>query len=233
MQFQNLARGYFVKRDNRFRATVSLAGREVAAHLPNSGRLLDLLAPYRPVWLAAVRSPHRKTAYDLKLVELATGLVSVDARLPNSLFARAIKVGQAPEFAYPIVEPEVTCANSRLDFRLSGPQGVCWVETKSVTLVEDGVALFPDVPTRRGSRHLQTLIDRRRQGDRAAVVFIIQRADAHCLAPHPIADPLFAATLKEAVEAGVEARAYTCRVSVSAVAIAQQVPVIVRPRKQS
>jgi sugar fermentation stimulation protein A len=229
MQFQDLTRGYLVKRDNRFRVTVSLAGQEVAAHLPNSGRLVDLLTPQRPVWLAVAGDPLRKTSYDLKLVELDSGLVSVDARLPNPLFAEAIKVGQLPEFDYPLVEVEVTCGDSHLDFRLSGSKGVCWVETKSVTLVEDGVALFPDVPTRRGSKHLRTLLDLRRQGDRAVVVFIVQRADASSLVPHQTADPLFTATLREAVQAGVEARAYTCHVSLTRITLATAVPVAVPP----
>jgi hypothetical protein len=56
MQFHHLMRAYFVKRDNRFRATVSLLGQEVTVHLPNSGRLADLLIPHRPLWLAAGRS---------------------------------------------------------------------------------------------------------------------------------------------------------------------------------
>lgn len=232
MQFQNLIRGYFVNRDNRFRATVSLAGREVWAHLSNSGRLADLLTPHRPVWLAAGEGPARKTPYDLKLVELDSGLVSVDARLPNPLFAEAVAAGQLPDFDYLLVEPEVPHAASRLDFRLSrsGPGGeLCWVETKSVTLVADGTALFPDVPTSRGRKHLRSLIDLRRRGDRAVVVFIIQRADASRLAPHQTADPLFAATLREAVQAGVEARAYTCRVSLTGITLAKPVPVVVSP----
>ncbi|RLC84333.1 MAG: hypothetical protein DRI79_13035 [Chloroflexi bacterium] len=41
--------GRFVRRDNRFRVTVEIEGEPVAAYLPNSGRLAELLAPGRPV----------------------------------------------------------------------------------------------------------------------------------------------------------------------------------------
>ena len=227
MKLPELIRGHFLKRDNRFRATVLVAGREAWAHVPNSGRLTDLFTPSRPVWLAPAASSLRKTAFDLKLVELGSRLVSVDARLPNPLFAEAIGAAVLPDLDYPRAEREVTWGHSRLDFRLSGPAGVCWVETKSVTLVENGVALFPDVPTGRGRRHLQALIELRRLGHRAVVAFIIQRPDAQGLAPHEQTDPQFAATLRQAVEAGVEARAFTCRVTLESIAIAGEAPVLI------
>ena len=85
MNFPSLTPGFFVRRDNRFRATVRVDGAAVAAHVANSGRLADLFVPDRPVWLAHATTPGRKTAYDLKLVELDGVLVSVDARLPNPL----------------------------------------------------------------------------------------------------------------------------------------------------
>jgi len=227
MQLPELIRGHFIKRDNRFRATVLVAGRESWAHVPNSGRLADLFTPNRPVWLARDADPHRKTAFDLKLVEVGSNLVSVDARLPNSLFAESLEAGVLVGFDFPQIEREVTWGHSRLDFRLSGPAGVCWVETKSVTLVEKGLALFPDVPTGRGRRHLQALIELCRRGNRAAALFVIQRLDAHGLAPHEQADSLFAATLRQALEAGVEARAFTCRVALDSIAIAGEVPVLI------
>lgn len=227
MQLPQLIRAHFLKRDNRFRATVLVAGREAWAHVPNSGRLADLFTPHRPVWLRPATSSQRKTAYDLKLVELGSQLVSVDARLPNPLFVEALEAGVMPGFDYPLVEREVTWGHSRLDLRLSGPAGACWVETKSVTLVENGMALFPDVPTGRGRKHLQALIELRRRGDRAVVVFVIQRPDAQGLAPHEQADPQFAATLRQALEAGVEARAFTCRVTLDSIAIAGEAPVLI------
>jgi sugar fermentation stimulation protein A len=229
MLFPDLIPGRFVCRDNRFRATVQVDAREVKAHVPNSGRLADLFVADRPIWLARASNPGRKTPYDLKLVELAGTLVSVDARLPNHLFAEALHDGRLTDFSYPTVQPEVVHGDSRLDFRLSGPDGVCWVETKSVTLVEDGLALFPDVPTERGRRHLAELQEIRQAGQRAAVVFVIQRPDADALRPHQTADPRFADALRRSVRAGVEAFAYTCSVSLTASTLAEPVAVLTDP----
>ncbi len=222
---QPLLPGAFIRRDNRFRATVRLEAQDVWAHVPNSGRLHDLFIPGRPVWLHPAANPHRKTPYDLKLVQMPEALVSIDARLPNPLFAEAVTAGRLPEFACQHIQPEVRYGDSRLDFRLTGPEGVCWVETKSVTLVADGVARFPDAPTARGSRHLRELITIVRNGERAAVVFIVQRPDACAFAPAAAVDPLFAQTLAQAAAAGVEVRAYACQVDMTEIRLDRAIPV--------
>ncbi len=222
---QPLIPAQFLRRDNRFRATVLVEGKEAWAHVPNSGRLADLFVPGRPIYLHPVDQPHRKTPYDLKLVQMPEALVSIDARLPNPIFAEAVAAGKLPEFPYPHIQPEVRYRESRLDFRLEGEQGVCWVETKSVTLIEQGVAWFPDVPTARGSRHLRELLHLTEAGDRAAVVFIIQREDADAFAPAASVDPLFAETLAQVARAGVEVRAYACRVTLEEIVLERPVPV--------
>jgi sugar fermentation stimulation protein A len=225
MLLPELAQGFFLRRDNRFLATVIVDGQEAWAHVPNSGRLTDLFVPARPVWLAEAANPNRKTAFDLKLVELPSALVSVDARLPNPLFAEGVKTGELAGFNYPKIEREVTVGRNRIDFRLTSALEVCWVEAKSVTLVEDGVARFPDAATGRGSKHLRELVALRRAGDRAAVVFVIQRSDARVFIPDEQTDPVFAATLRDAAAAGVDVRAYTCQVSRKTISIMDEIPV--------
>ncbi|MBC8507851.1 MAG: DNA/RNA nuclease SfsA [Anaerolineales bacterium] len=71
-----------------------------------------------------------------------------------------------------------------MDFRLEDSGGVHWIETKSVALVEQGVARFPDVPTARGRILLLTLGQAARKGVRASVIFIIQRPDAQVISPN-------------------------------------------------
>jgi len=125
----------FVVRENRFRARVSLAGEEVPAHLPNPGRVSELLLPGRRVLLGEARAPHRVTEYDLLMVQLPETLVSVDARLPNRLFAEALESGTLPEFAgLTIVSPEFRYGESRLDFLLAADSGAesCVVEVKTL-----------------------------------------------------------------------------------------------------
>lgn len=212
--------GRFLRRQNRFRVLVEVASEPFPAHLPNSGRLTELLTPGRPCRLAPQTLPHRRTPYDLLLMEYAGVLVSVDARLPGPLFAEAVREGRLPPFSgFTRLEREVRYGGSRLDFRLYGPNGPLWVETKSVTLVENGVALFPDAPTPRGQRHLRELMTLVEKGERAAVVFVVQRPDAESFAPHAQADPAFAALLAEAARAGVEVYAVRCMVQLDEIRI--------------
>jgi sugar fermentation stimulation protein A len=226
MELPQTVEGRFVRRDNRFRITTEVNGREVAAHLPNSGRLGELLVPGRPCYLVPRAAAHRRTDFDVLLVAYAGVLVSVDARLPNPLFAEAVAAGRLAPFAEVTgVEAEVTHGESRLDFRLTGETGSCWVETKSVTLVEEGVARFPDAPTKRGQRHLRELQHLVEAGQRAAAVFVIQRPDADAFTPHAGADPDFARLLREARDAGVALHAFRCAVSREAIDIVAPVPV--------
>ncbi len=214
-------------RVNRFRVTVTVKGTTVDAHLPNSGRLTELLTPDRRCWLAGMKAPHRKTDYDLKLVEYAGVLVSVDARLPNPLLAEALQGRQLDAFQRCRgFDQEVPLGKSRVDFRLTTPKGPLWIEAKSVTLVEHGVALFPDAPTARGTRHLHELVTAVGEGEQAAVVFVIQRPDAQRFRPHDKADPAFGEALRLAASSGVDIHAWTCQVSTEAIIIAERVPVI-------
>ena len=222
----DLRQALFKERLNRFAARVEVDGKEALAHVPNSGRLRELFVPDAQVYVSPASSPHRKTTFDLRLVRIDNVLVSCDARLPPSLIAEAHALGKLPQFAgYPVIKKEVTFEESRLDLRFSGPEGRVYVETKSVTLVCNGNALFPDAPTTRGTKHLHTLMKAVDQGHRAAVIFVIQRPDAHLFTPYRSADPDFAATLEQAAKMGVDVYAYGCRVTMNEITLEAQLPV--------
>ncbi len=223
----HLEEGYFITRLNRFAALAEVAGREEMVHVANSGRLRELFEPGRRLLLAPAPGDHRKTRYDLALVDLGHTLVSADARLPNALVAEALAAGRLePYVAYPDVRREVTYGDSRLDLALDGPAGRCYLETKSVTLVEDGgVALFPDAPTSRGVKHLHSLIQAAAEGHQAGAIFVVQRSDAACLSPHDESDPEFGRALRDAREAGVDVLAYRCSVSPEEITLADPIPV--------
>ncbi len=226
MKLPPLLPARFVRRDNRFRATIEIDGRPAAAHVPNSGRLSELFVPGTPIWVSRASTQGRKTAYDLRLVAYANTLVSIDARLPAPLLAEAWREGRLSPFTEcEELEQEVRSGHSRLDLRLWRAGEPCWVEAKSVTLVEDGVALFPDAPTSRGARHLEELIRLRQEGARAAVIFVVQRSDARSFAPNAAADPTFTRTLSAAADAGVEIWAFTCRVSLTEITLDRAIPV--------
>ena len=226
MRFDGLVEGRFISRLNRFAGLVDIDGRELMVHIANSGRMRELLVEGNRVWLRPALGDHRKTAFDLALVDLGNSLASADARLPNSLVHEALDENRIPQFAgYDSIRREVVYGESRLDLLLKGPGGACYIETKSVTLVVDGVGLFPDAPTIRGAKHVGSLAKAVGEGHRAAAVFVVHRDDAVAMAPNDIADPQFGVALRQAVAEGVEVYAYSCHVDVEHIVLADRLPV--------
>lgn len=227
MQFSKLIPATFIKRDKRFIAGVQLdTGRLASAFVPTTGRLTGALYAGCRVWLEPAHDPDRKTAYTLVLTELEqSGLCCVNAIMANRLFYEAVINGGLSAFDYKQVKKEVTFGRSRLDFRLTQGNQVCWVEVKSVTYVRDGVGLFPDAPTARGQRHLDELANLVAEGDQASAVFIAQRGDAARFTPYEAVDPAFAETLRRVHRQGVAIRAYRCNVQLDMIEIADEIPV--------
>lgn len=228
----------FLERPNRFRieARLHASGEEISAHCPDPGRLRELLIPGVTVHVSPATNPNRKTAWDLRFVEHPESgqLISLDSRLPNQLFAEGLAQGFfAPFRGAREVRREVSIAppahggvRSRFDYQLVDREGrVCWIEVKSATLVVDGRALFPDAPTERGRRHVSELTALATGGERAAVVFIVQRPDANALAPNRETDPAFAQALAAARTAGVEVYAYTCELTTAEIRLAREIRV--------
>jgi sugar fermentation stimulation protein A len=216
----------FISRPNRFLGICEHQGKCVKCFIPNPGRMNELLYPGAQVYLLERPALKRKTSYDLVLVESEGGLVSIDSRLPIILLSEAINLSQLSEFKGLKVErTEPLFHNSRLDLLLYNNEEKLHLEAKSCTLVVKGTALFPDSPTKRGTRHLQTLVKALYFG-RAAVVFIIQRNDAIRFQSNVKMDPKFTEALKSAVENGVEAYAFVSNVTLRGVDILKRVPIL-------
>lgn len=205
-----MVRGEFLARLNRFAIAVRVNGEDSIAHLPNPGCLANVLVPGRSVLLKPAPSG-RRTQWTAVAADLGDFLVSLDSTLPNRAFPYFLATGTLPELSdFRIVAREPKLGRGRADFLLQRGRTPIWVELKSVTLVEEGIALFPDTPTARGTRHLRELSARVRAGDGAFIVFVVQRPDAERFGPNHAIDPRFAATFREAVGLGVQARAVVC-----------------------
>ena len=203
----------FIARPNRFIVRAELADTTVVdAHLADPGRLIELLLPGAALRLRqAAPSSKRRTAYSVALVRAAApsrAWVSVETTRANALAEGLLSTGavQGLEDDWEL-RREVRHGSSRFDFLLQRGTQRLWVEVKSVTLVEDGLGLFPDAPTKRGRRHVQELADLVRNGESAMVLFVAQRGDVLAVAPHALIDPDFADALSDAERAGVELRA--------------------------
>jgi sugar fermentation stimulation protein A len=143
------------------------------------------------------------------------------------LAALAAEVGFFPGWPKsPKVFKEPKIAGGRLDLRLDSPlETPFWVEVKNCSLGEGDTALFPDAKSERARRHLYSLMELAKKGDRAAILILIQR-EARVFRPAAAIDPAFAKALKEAALAGVEIMAYRVRLDLEKAALGERVPVI-------
>lgn len=230
MHLPPLHPGRLVRRYKRFLADVILDdGREVVAHVANSGSMLGLAEPGSRVHLADVTGPSRKLAWSWQLVETEAGaLVGIDTGRANALAVLALQAGLIPDLAgYASLKREVKYgAASRVDILLDDPvKGRAYVEVKSVTLSRaPGRAEFPDAVTARGTKHLADLAAEVGRGHRAALLFLIQRGDCDLMTLAADIDPAYARAFAAARAAGVAVHAIACDVTPTAIRPARPIP---------
>lgn len=223
-------RAVFVAREKRFLIHALLDGQAVVAHTNNSGSMLGLLRPGMEIFLSPAQSPGRRLPYTLELVRPHGDWIGVNTLTPNRLLKKAWESGAMPELAgYGRFQAEARLGDSRLDARLSGPAGDFWVEAKNVTMVEDGLACFPDAVTERGQKHLRELMTLAGQGARVGVFLAVQRPDGQCFGPADFIDPRFAALFWQALDVGVEFMPYVIHASPEGIFLGRRLPLAPRP----
>ncbi|MGC9384469.1 MAG: DNA/RNA nuclease SfsA [Kosmotogaceae bacterium] len=221
----------FISRHNRFTAIVKDKSFEKLVYLPDPGRLEELLIPNANV-IIEKRRETGKTYHDLLLVETVSFLdkrllmVSVDSRLPNILFRWLIEEELINHFGkIKQIKSEPKVDNGRLDYYIESTTGKHYIELKSVNLIDaSGTARFPDAPTKRGTKHLNELMNLKNQGYNCWIFFIVVRSDAITFSPFFERDPLFSKTLKKAQKAGINIRALKFEVD-SEIKFLKEIPV--------
>ncbi len=229
-----LTEARFIRRENRFAATVRIGRRTTCVYVPNTGRMHELLVEDAPVMIARRAGPRRATEYDLLLVQYRGQWVGVDSRLPPQLIAEAAQRATLGSLAgWAVARMEPAFGSGRLDLLMERNGRFLLIETKSVNYVEAGIARFPDAPSVRGARHLLEMAAASRAGGSFAVWFVVQRSDARLVQPFRERDPEFARALAEARAAGVEVRACRCRVGPMCIEAMDEVPVEVDGKSPS
>lgn len=194
--------------------------------------MLGCAEPGSRVWLRNTENTKRKYIYSWELVETASGvLVGINTALPPSLVQEGIENGIITELqGYGTLRREVCYGRekSRIDLLLEDGDGAnCYVEVKNVTaIMQAGMAIFPDAVSARGTKHLRELMLMVRQGHRAVIFYCVQRFDAESLRPADAIDPEYGKTLRQAVDAGVEAVAYLASISPQEIKLAKKLPVV-------
>lgn len=226
--------GRLQKRYKRFFADVELDdGSVVTAHCPNTGTMLGLCEPGIEILLSRSNNPKRKLAYTWEFVISPTpgaGLVGINPLRANALVADALQSeGLGGLSDYATIKREVRYGqNSRIDFLLTGPnRPPCYLEVKNVHLSrEPGLAEFPDAVTARGTKHLNELAKMAKGGDRAVMLFLIQRGDCNRFAVARDLDPAYAKALKLAQEAAVEVLCIGCRLTMTEIVADQPIDIV-------
>ncbi len=229
--------GILIKRYKRFLADIELEdGAIITAHTPNTGAMTGCSTPGSRVWLRDTGNPDRKYPYSWEIVETKPDvLVGIHTGLSNKLVHEAITNGVITELQnYQQILSEVPYGDekSRIDLLLRKDDSTdteqCYVEIKNVTLVEDNIAYFPDAVSARGTKHLRELMKMVDQGHRAVIFYCVQRNDATGFRPAQTIDPLYAETLRLAVQTGVEAMAYIAEISTEEIKLVQSIPVSIK-----
>ncbi len=231
MRFQTpLEPGVLIRRYKRFLADVQLpGGQEVVAHCANPGRMTGLAEPGMRIWVEPNNDPKKKLRFAWRLVELPGGhFACIDTAAANRVIGEALKAEQIHGLTgYDSILPEQRYGEkSRIDFLLRSSGYLdAYVEVKSVTLCRHaGLAEFPDTRTERGARHLFELAEMARSGQRAVLLYLVQRSDCSRVTCAADIDPGYAAALADAREAGVEIMAHISLITQSQITLGPALP---------
>ncbi|MBE7011878.1 MAG: DNA/RNA nuclease SfsA [Ruminococcaceae bacterium] len=224
MKYENIKTATFLKRPNRFIAHIEVDGREEICHVKNTGRCRELLTDRAKIYVQQSDNPNRKTKYDLITVLKGKTLINMDSQAPNKVFHEWLIEGNFFE-EITLIKPECKYKNSRFDFYIEAKNRKIFAEIKGVTLEENGVVMFPDAPTERGVKHINELIECKREGYEAYIFFIVQMESCKYFTPNRKTHPNFADALIKARDFGVNIIALNCTVTPDILKIKDNVPV--------
>lgn len=214
---KKMHKGKLLKRYKRFFADIEFAGQKIIAHVPNTGSLKSCLFDNQNCFFSDAENPERKLRYTLEILETPTGLVGVNTQIPNNMIKRALEEKFLDHWKdYDILKPEFKInSETRLDFKLenSKTKKSHFIEVKNVSLMEKGIALFPDAETTRGQKHLRELMQLLSEGHTCEIVFFIQRNDVQRFSPAKEIDKEYSRLLKEAFDKGLRISPLVCSLS--------------------
>lgn len=219
--------GKLIQRYKRFLSDIELQdGTVVVAHCTNSGSMKSCIEKGAPVYLSPAADPKRKTKYTWEMIFINNDWVGINTMIPNKLAYDAIVDGSISKLqGYSMVKREVKFEDSRFDIYCENHHEKCFVEVKNVSMKVGESALFPDAVTTRGRKHLETLINVKKQGMRAVMLYVIQRMDVKVFGPAIDIDPQYASSLKKAIANGVEVIAVQAKVTPEGISIQKELPV--------
>lgn len=220
MKYSNMKTATFLHRPNRFIAHVLVDGKEEIVHVKNTGRCKEILREGTTVIIEEAANTQRKTKYSLIAAYKGEALINIDSQIPNVVVYESIKNNLIKEL--PMVTKlsrEVVYGSSRFDLYFEVGKQRGFIEVKGVTLESDGIAMFPDAPTERGTKHIYEMIKAVEEGYAGYIFFLIQMKGINYFTPNRIRDPKLAEALYIAKERGVHVLAYDSVVTEDGIAL--------------
>ena len=215
MNFENpLISGLFIKRYKRFFVDVKVKNKIITAHCPNTGSMMGLLNKNNKVWITEAVNKKRKLKYTLQIIEENGSKVGVNTHLTNKIVHHALQKNIIGDFTknVKIINEKVFGENTRFDFFLEDKNSKSFLEVKNVTLKRKSkIAEFPDSVISRGTKHLNELINAKKKGFNAYLLFVIQRNDCIKLEIAKDIDPEYSKTLITAIKNNVKILCYDCK----------------------
>nr|WP_207289705.1 DNA/RNA nuclease SfsA [Senegalia massiliensis] len=227
MEYKKVIKGIFLKRPNRFIAQVLIDGKEETVHVKNTGRCKELLMPGTNIILEdCSHNKNRKTKYSLIAVWKNDILVNMDSQVPNKVVYDAITQNKIKELLnLDLVKREVTYGNSRYDIYFENENKKGFMEIKGVTLENNNIAMFPDAPTSRGTKHVLEMIEAVKNSYRGIIFFLIQMKGPKVFRLNKEMDKKFSDAVKLAKEKGVEILVYDSIITENSISIGSQVKI--------
>ncbi len=204
------AEAIFKSRPNRFLGIVDIihpqTASDVKIHIHDPGRLKEILIPGTKLRIKHVNSSNRKTEWDAIAAQHNKHWVLIHSGYHRQIAEQILNNSDICPFGkINKIKAEIKYEHSRLDFLIEKDNKIqVWIEVKGCTLADKGKALFPDAPTKRGTKHLNTLISIKEKGGNSAMLILIFISGVKYFAPHKDIDPVFASTFYKAVNKGVE-----------------------------
>ncbi|HHV27793.1 DNA/RNA nuclease SfsA [Anaerosalibacter bizertensis] len=228
MKYNNMCEGIFLERPNRFIANVLIDGKKEKVHVKNTGRCKEILIKGTKVYLEKSNNPNRKTKYSLISAYKEDQLINIDSQVPNKVVFDAIKSNRIKELEnIKVLKREVTFGNSRFDLYFEKDKESGFIEVKGVTLENNGLSLFPDAPTERGTKHIKEMIKVVESGLKGYIFFLIQMENIKYFTPNTSMDEKFSNALIEANKKGVNILAYNSIVKEDSIKINEKIEVLI------
>lgn len=224
MKYENIIKGKFIARPNRFIAHIEINGKIEICHVKNTGRCKELLIPGVTVFVQKNDNLKRKTKFSLIGVIKDKRLINIDSQVPNKAVNEWILKGNLFD-GVTLIKPETTYNKSRFDFYIETKEKKIFIEVKGVTLEDNNVVRFPDAPTERGIKHIKELCDCMKEGYEAYIIFVIQMKEVSYFEPNDETHKEFGDALREAKKLGVNIIAVDCEIKEDSIEISDYVEV--------